>query len=115
LIRTRSSLRIKIQGGTVKHGQSSLCLSCRYATVVRGRRLKEEIVECDRLSAGHNLVRFPVTSCSGYLNRCHPSLREMEEIAWVLRTDAGKKHIGFVQSHRLEPRERFVLADDDWP
>jgi hypothetical protein len=114
MMRGWSGVRIKVQGGTVEQGKSSLCVSCRYATVVRGRSLQEEIVECSQLSGGHNLIRFPVTSCSGYLNRCHPSLREMEEIAWVLRTDRDKKHIGFVQSHKLEPRERFVL-DDDWP
>jgi hypothetical protein len=39
-----------------------------------------------------------------------------EEIAWVLRTDARKKRIGFVHARDLKPRERYVLPDldDDW-
>ena len=37
----------------------------------------------------------------------------MESIAWVLRTDANRRHIGFVRSRDLEPGERFVLPGDD--
>jgi hypothetical protein len=36
----------------------------------------------------------------------------MESIAWVLRTDASRRHIGFVRSRDLEPGERFVLPGD---
>ena len=72
-------------------------------------------MQCDRLSSGHDLVPFPVTSCSGYSDRRLPSIREMEEIAWILRTDASRKHIGFIQARDLKPRERYVLPDeDDW-
>ena len=41
-----------------------------------------------------------------------PSLRELEEIARVLRTDAKRNRVGFVQARDLKPRDRFVLADD---
>lgn len=81
-------MRLKIRGGTVQHGESSLCVTCRHATIVKGQSLREEIVRCDRLSTGHDLVRFPVTFCSGYSDRRQPSLREMEDLAWILRTDA---------------------------
>jgi hypothetical protein len=37
----------------------------------------------------------------------------MESIAWVLRTDAHRRHIGFVRSRDLEPAERFVLQRDE--
>jgi hypothetical protein len=36
----------------------------------------------------------------------------MEDLAWVLRTDAHRKHIGFVQARDLKPRDRYVLPDD---
>jgi len=108
-------MRLKIRGGTVQHGEPSLCLTCRHATIVKGQSLREEIVQCDRLSAGHDLIRFPVTSCTGYSDRRHPSLREMEDIAWILRTDAKRKRIGFIQARQLEPKDRYVLpTDDDW-
>ena len=104
-------MRIKIHGGTVENGQSSLCKTCRNATIVRGARLRDEIVECSALGFGSNRVTFPVTTCSDYVSRQHASLREMEEIAWILRTDAKRNRVGFVQARELKPRDRFVLDD----
>src|SRR5437870_1597585 len=74
------TMRLKTRGGTVEHGQPSLCLTCRSATMVKGPRLRDEIVECSRLGGR---VTFPVSSCSGYINRNHPTIREMEDIAWI--------------------------------
>lgn len=109
-------MRLKIVGGTAQHGEPSLCLSCRHATIVTGAGLRDHIVDCGRLSSARSRVPFPVISCSGYSDRRQPSLREMEEIAWVLRTDARKNQIGFVHARDLKPRERYVLPDpdDDW-
>jgi hypothetical protein len=106
-------MQIKVRGGTVASGEPSLCATCRYATVIKGRSLREEIVECSQLADGHGRITFPVTHCTKYLHRNHPSLYEMESIAWVLRTDASRRHIGFVRSRDLEPGERFVLPGDD--
>jgi hypothetical protein len=104
-------MRIKIQGGTVQNGESSLCHTCRYGTIVRGARLRDEIVNCSLLGYLHNRVTFPVTSCSDYVSRQHPGLREMEETAWILRTDAKRNRVGFVPSKALKPRDRFVLDE----
>jgi len=106
-------MHIKVRGGTVASGEPPLCATCRYATVIKGRSLREEIVECSQLADGHGRITFAVTQCSKYLHRNHPSLYEMESIAWVLRTDASRRHIGFVRSRDLEPGERFVLPGDD--
>ena len=105
-------MHIKIRGGTVRIGEPSLCLSCRHATVVQGLTLREQIIECGRLSSKDCRIRFPVSCCTGYANRCLPSLREMEEVAWVLRTDPGRKQVGFVHARNLKPHERYVLDDD---
>ena len=105
-------MRIKVRGGTVQHGQSSLCATCRYATVVKGIRLRDEIVECDKLTYGHNRITFPVTFCTGYIDRQHPTIREMEDIAWVLRTDPRRKQVGFVQAANLKPKDRYVLPEE---
>jgi hypothetical protein len=104
-------MHLKIVGGTAQHGEPSLCGTCRHATVVKGAALRDEIVECDRLSSPRARIPFPVASCSGYSDRRHPSLREMEEIAWILRTDARKNRIGFVQARELKPQDRYVLPD----
>lgn len=104
-------MRLKIQGGTATLGDPPLCHTCRYATIIRGPRLRDEIIACGRLSE-RSRVRFTVTECSGYSDKRHTSIRDMEEIAWVLRSDARSKTIGFVPAKQLKPRDRYVL--DDW-
>jgi hypothetical protein len=65
------------------------------------------------LSYGRNRVTFPVTLCTEYSDRRQPSLRAMEEIAWVLRSDPKKGTIEFIKRTELTRRERFVLDDDE--
>ena len=105
-------MRVKIHGGTANHGEPSLCSTCRFATRIKGLRPSDEIVECAQLSYGNGRVVFPVTSCSSYSDRRRASLREMEEIAWVLRSDPKKRDVGFVKASELRLRDRFVLVDD---
>lgn len=105
---------VKIRGGTANHGEPSLCLTCRWATVIKGIALREEVIECGQLSSDHNRITFPVTFCTGYVDRRRPSLREMEDMAWVLRSDPKRNQIGFVRAAELRLKDRFVLADDDW-
>lgn len=106
-------MRIKIRGGTADHGQRSLCETCRWATVIRGTRLDDEIVHCAQLSWKNQRVTFPVVSCSSYGDRRRPTVREMEEIAWILRSDPQRNKIGFVRSSRLSDAERYVLEEDE--
>jgi hypothetical protein len=106
-------MRVKIKGGTARHDEPSLCLTCRFATIVRGQALRDEIIECSQLAASRKSITFPVVSCSDYSDKRRPSLREMEEIAWVLTSDPRRNEIGFVRASALKPRDRFIL-DDDW-
>src|SRR6266513_2236270 len=101
-------MRLK-RGGTANHGDPSLCQTCRFATIIKGRRLRDEIVECDRLSHANNRITFSVSTCSGYADRRHASIHEMEEIAWILRSDPKKNTVGFVKASELKLRDRFVL------
>ena len=39
-------MHLKIRGGTVNHGDPSLCSTCRFATIIKGQRPSDEIVEC---------------------------------------------------------------------
>jgi hypothetical protein len=105
-------MRLRIEGGTARHDQPSLCLSCRYATVVQGRILRDEIVECRRLSEPRNRIVFSVSFCSGYIDGTHPSISEMEDIAWVLRSDPKRNQVGFVKASELKPKDRYVLPDE---
>jgi hypothetical protein len=58
-------MHIKIRGGTVNHGEASLCSTCRFTTIIRGQRLRDEIVECSRLS-DRGTIPFCVSSCTAY-------------------------------------------------
>ena len=102
-------MRVKVRGGTANLGEPSLCLTCRHATIVKGATLRDEIVECAQLSYGRNRIAFRVTTCTEYADRRLPSLRAMEEIAWVLRSDVKNNEVGFVKRSELTRRERFVL------
>jgi hypothetical protein len=106
-------MRIKVFHGTTTDQSTPLCPTCRWSTIVRGPRLGDEIVECAQLSRRPRIA-FPVVSCSDYADRRRASLREMEEVAWVLRSDATRNKIGFVPAKDLKPKDRFVLDDDDW-
>ena len=107
-------MRLKIHGGTVTDGCTSLCTTCRWATIARGPRLNDEVVECTEFRAHRGRITFPVVQCTDYQDRRLPSLRDMEDLAWVLRTDNRSKQIGFVRSRDLKPAERYVLDDEPW-
>jgi hypothetical protein len=101
-------MRIKVQGGTARHDEPSLCQSCRFAKIAQGPRSRDQIVQCGQLEAP---VTFKVVSCSEYIHHQHPSLWHMEDIAWVLRTDAKRRAIGFVRAKDLKLADRHVLDD----
>ena len=83
-----------------------------WSTVIRGTKLGEEIVECGELSYRNRRVSFAVASCSRYASRTHASVREMEDIAWILRSDPHRNQVGFVRSARPADEERCVLEKD---
>jgi hypothetical protein len=104
-------MSVKIRGGTVRDGDAPLCQTCCHATVIKGPRLRDEIVSCRWLD-GEGRITFPVASCTSYSDRRQPSLRDMEDAAWILRTDARRHEIGFVRSSKLPDPERYVLSED---
>lgn len=100
-------MHIKIRGGTVEGGDHSLCLSCRYSTILKGMSLKQERVICEKIPYGGDAeIRFPVKECSGYDYKANTSIHDMYGIAWILRTDGKGKSIGFVPYKQLTQQER---------
>ena len=67
-------MRLKQQGGTARDDEPPLCLTCRHATVIRGRTLRDEIIDCGLLSGRSSRITFPVMSCSGYDDRSSGSV-----------------------------------------
>ena len=82
------------------------------ATIAKGPTLRDEIVECANISRGGGRITFPVTYCTDYSDRRQPSLREMEQTAWILRSDPKRNQIGFVPASTLRERDRHVLYED---
>jgi hypothetical protein len=71
----------KVQGGTPDHGEASLCMSCRHASIVKGMRESEMLIQCSEL---YNIPVVPfekVTNCTLYSQKGLPSLAAMKEIA----------------------------------
>lgn len=103
-------MHVRIHGGTARHDEPSLCLTCRFAMIAQGTAARDEIVRCNRLEGR---ITFKVTTCSEYVHRRHPSLWHMEDIAWVLRTGSKGRQIGFVRAKDLRHGLRHVLSDDE--
>jgi hypothetical protein len=89
-------MKLKIHGGTAPGNSDSLCYSCRHALIIRGARMTEEIVECYKLNEEQR-VTFSVKFCNKYSDASMPSRDDMEDIAWILRTDPKRNQIGFVR------------------
>ena len=103
-------MRVKVRGGTVNHGDPSLCSSCRHAITIKGARLGDELVSCG-FRWQLRRISFPATSCSEYVDRGQPTLEDMEEIAWMLRSSPSRKKVGFVEAFRLAEDEPHVLEE----
>ena len=103
-------MHIKIQGGTANHGESNLCSTCRNATIVQGRTESEQIIECSELARSRRMP-FAVRTCTEYDDRRMPSRWDMEQIAWVLRTDTKTRSVGFTKPSN--PRRVLAFEDDE--
>ena len=78
--------------------------------MVRG--CSDEIIACAQIPRAR--IQFKVVSCTDYSDRSRTSLRDMEDIAWVLRSDPHRRQVGFVHASKLDELERHVLEDDDF-
>ena len=105
-------MRFKIKGGITSDQNTSLCLSCRSATLINGPGLSDQIIVCSRIG-DNDRVTFVVTSCTAYSDKSLPSPYNMEDSAWILRSDPRRKQVGFVRSRDLKFEERHQLDDDD--
>jgi hypothetical protein len=94
---------LKVHDGTPKHS-SSLCLTCRNATYVRGHT--KTLIDCSALSIiTKDLLSIqPVLTCSEYDDKRRPSLSSMKDIAWNLEPNKKSGQLGF------KPPEKGVKA-----
>jgi len=97
---------IKIKDGTPQ-GAESLCVTCRWALIVKGFSASQVQTRC-RWLYRDLLVPFPVSECSSYDDKRIPSKCDMEKIAWVLLTKKACRTIGFVTAKQF----RVIEGDD---
>lgn len=107
-------MRIKVHGGTMSHSDETLCSTCSRSTIIRGRKLDEEIVDCHIIGLGHRRITFRVTACSAYSDARLPSMMQLMENAWVLRTASKRRPAGFVHGKDLRSEElaNLMYGDD---
>ena len=98
-------MRIKIDRGTPQNSGDSLCYTCRFSRIVRGRRLDEEIVICDASHMTQMQITFKVTSCTDYSDNRVPSYGELVQQAWILQPGSRKRRAGFVRGSELRAEE----------
>lgn len=103
---------IKVRDGTPLQHADALCDTCRHATVIRGRRLDEQLVFCRGVAIEPVRITFTVIDCSDYHDVREPTYHELLEKAWILRPSTKRHAAGFVRASDLNPREAArVLAD----
>ena len=105
-------MRIKIHRGTPENGGDSLCDTCRFSRITRGRRLDEEIVLCDASHLRTTQITFKVTSCSDYSDQSVPTYVDMMHQAWILQPASRKRPAGFVRASDLRDEEFAQYMSD---
>jgi hypothetical protein len=98
-------MHIKVHNGTVSNDEASLCTTCRHSTIIRGRSLDEEIVQCQAVAMRVTRVTFKVTFCSAYSDERLPTYLQLMEDAWILQPGSKKRPSGFVRSCDLREEE----------
>ena len=93
------STRLKVLKGTRSAHTPRLCDTCRSGVVRRGAADSDEQIYCTIVERE---VRTRVVECNRYVDRTQPSLWDLRQIAWVLRTDNKRRAIGFVPAKEWE-------------
>ncbi len=85
---------IRVGSGTPRVSES-LCDSCYWAHIQKGYAESERVVLCAFLRPAR-VVPFKVRHCTDYSDKRIPSRRDMEDIAWIIRTKDVNRHVGFL-------------------
>jgi len=102
-------MTFKVYGGTMSHSEEPLCTTCSHSSVIRGRTLDEEIIDCRVMGLGCRRITFRVTSCSDYNDARLPSMMQLMENAWILRRGSKSRPAGFIHGKDLRAEEMSQL------
>jgi len=93
------SSRLKVLNGTRSAHSPRLCDTCQSGVVRRGAAESDEHIYC--LVTGRE-VSTRIVECNRYVDCNKPTLWDMRQIAWVLRTDSTRQQIGFIRAKEWE-------------
>ena len=102
----------KVYGGTPALASTTLCAHCRFARIIRGQRLEDELVFCDAMAMSVVRITFKVTSCSNYMDDREPTIHELLDKAWILRPGTKRRAAGFVRGSELTSAETARLITE---
>ena len=102
-------MRLKVYRGTMSDSEEPLCTTCSHSTIIRGRTMDEEIIDCHEIGYGHRRIPFRVTSCSAYNDVRLPSMMQLMENAWVLSRGSKRRPAGFIHGKDLRAEEMSLL------
>ena len=103
-------MHLKVQNGTAANSDTNLCATCRLSTIVRGRSLDEEIVQCHARAMRTMRVTFKVTFCSAYSDARQPTYMQMLED--VDSAAGSKRPAGFIRGADLKQEELSAIMVD---
>ena len=95
--------KLKILNGTRSSTAPRLCDTCQSGLVRKGAAESDERIYCLIMERD---LDTRVVECNWYVDRTLPSLRDMKQIAWVLRTDSKRQAIGFVRAKEWERKHK---------
>ena len=96
-------MSVNVKNGTPIHGPS-LCETCVHAHIGKGFRVTEQFVVCCLTYPVHQ-VNFPLRECSDYRQMGRQSLKEMQDMAWILVPRGPKRRAGFIHVSELVNEE----------
>jgi len=97
-------VKIRVLGGTPEES-GSLCMTCTHGHVIKGFRATEELTYC-RFFFVEREILFCVRECTFYEDRRLACKKDMEEIAWHLRTFSPTRHVGFISAASIRQIDR---------
>ena len=83
-----------VEGGTPT-GQP-LCRTCRNAHLSQGLSASSCRLYCIALPSKPIELKFEAYECTSYDDKRLPLMYQMEELAWIFKTDVKTREIGFV-------------------
>jgi len=104
-------MSIHVKNGTPMHGPS-LCETCMHAHIESGFSESEELVICTFTWPDHR-VHFRVRKCNDYAEMRRQTLKQMEDMAWVLMPRGGKRVTGFVRPSEIPEEHQIEIELDE--